>query len=344
MACQSAISGMFQNISRAKARAPGVLPKVVAMVVHMACIAVASASSIMSQAWVKLCWGLVYTSILSSLFTVWCILSQIALDCGFLLVEHTSLMLKISNGHWKFCPMNSPPLSCKHRTGWGYWQSQLWVNLIHMCLAVSLSTWISLTKFEATSIQVNALNLLVDHQLWLSMAQSNWWQLLPRVQSTPLIWVGDYINGLLIFIFGNLCTSIYEFDSAAWDDDNVGSTSHVTFFHQDVPLLGGTSWQYQLALIKAMQFFNWVELDLSYNWWCHQHCHPVVSWHNCLDIWLVQQAVVHPAAEIHKCAMGFDLDVEYQESWDSTQYIPRHHLLKDQSILYPRNMLHLHPH
>jgi hypothetical protein len=25
-----------------------------------------------------------------------------------------------------------------------------------------------------------------------------------------------------------------------WGDDNVGITSHETFFHQDVPLLGGT--------------------------------------------------------------------------------------------------------
>jgi hypothetical protein len=50
MACQSAISGTFKNISHAKARAPGVLLKVVVMVVYMACIAVASASPIMSIA------------------------------------------------------------------------------------------------------------------------------------------------------------------------------------------------------------------------------------------------------------------------------------------------------
>ncbi len=99
MACQSAISG-FKNISQAKARATGVLSKVVAMVVCMACIAVASASSINSLAWVILPGGLVCMSVLSTLFTAWCILSQIALDCGFLLVEHMSLMLKISNSNW----------------------------------------------------------------------------------------------------------------------------------------------------------------------------------------------------------------------------------------------------
>ncbi len=214
MACQSAISSMFKNISQAKARAPGVLPKVVATVVRMTRITVASASSIVSLAWVIFHGGLVCSSVLSTLVTVWCILSQTALDCGFLLVEYTSLILKISNSNWKFCPMNSPPLSCRHHTGRGYWQSQLWVNLSHMCLAVLLSTWISLTRFEAISMQVNALNSTCRHWLWPSMVQSNWWQLLPRVQSAPLVWVGDHNHGLLIYIFGNLCTSIYQCDSA----------------------------------------------------------------------------------------------------------------------------------
>ncbi len=135
-----------QNISQAKARAPGVLPKVVAMVVCTACTAVASALSIMSLAWVIFSGGLICTGVLSTLVTVWCILSQIALDCGFLLVEHTSLMLKISNSHWKFCPMNSPPLSCRHHIGQGYHQSQLCMNLSPMCLTLLLSMWISLTK------------------------------------------------------------------------------------------------------------------------------------------------------------------------------------------------------
>jgi hypothetical protein len=54
--------------------------------------------------------------------------------------------------------MNSPPLSCRQRTGRGYQQSQLCVNLSHMCLAILLSTRISLTRSEAISMQVNALN------------------------------------------------------------------------------------------------------------------------------------------------------------------------------------------
>ena len=57
---------------------------------------------------------------------------------------------------------------------------------------------------------------------------------------TPLIWVGDHNQCLLIYIFGNLCTSISQCDSATWDDNNVGLMSLVISFHQDVPLLGGT--------------------------------------------------------------------------------------------------------
>jgi hypothetical protein len=33
--------------------------------------------------------------------------------------------------------------------------------------------------------------------------------LLDLLQSALLIWVGDHNHGLLIYIFGNLCTSIY---------------------------------------------------------------------------------------------------------------------------------------
>ncbi len=42
MACQSVISDTFKDMPQEKAREPGLLPTVVAMVVCMACIAVAS--------------------------------------------------------------------------------------------------------------------------------------------------------------------------------------------------------------------------------------------------------------------------------------------------------------
>ncbi len=178
------------------------------------------------------------------------------------------------------------------------------------------------------------------------MAQSNWWQLLPRVQSAPPVWVGDHNHILLTYDFGNLCTSIYQCDSPIWGDNDVSSMSHVISFHQDVPLPGGTIWQYQLPLIQAMQFSNWIEWDLSYIRWYHWCRHPVVSWHNCLDISLVEQAVVCPFSAIHECvhnSTDSHLDVECQASWDSTQCIPRcpHHI--DQSNLHPINMLCLLP-
>ncbi len=153
----------------------------------------------------------------------------------------------------------------------------------HVCVWLSCYQCGSV-RLSSKPYQCKSMHLiqLVDHWLWPSMVQSNWWQLLPMVQSAPLIWVGDHSHGLLIFIFDNLCTSIYQCDSAIRGDDNVGSTSVVISFHQDVPLLSGTIWQYQLPLIQAILFSNWVEWDPSYNKWCHRRCHPVVSWHSCL--------------------------------------------------------------
>ncbi len=111
-------------------------------------------------------------------------------------------------------------------------------------------------------MQVNELNQLVDHWLWLSMAQSNWCQVLTRVQSAPIVWVGDHNHGLQIYAFGNLCTSIYQCNSPIWGENNVGLMSLIIFFHKDVPLLGGTIRQYQLPLIWATQFLIWVKWDL----------------------------------------------------------------------------------
>ncbi len=155
----------------------------------------------------------------------------------------------------------------------------------HVCVWLSCyqwgSFWLGSKPYQCKSMHIFHL---VDHWLWLFMAQSNWWQLLPRVQSASLVWVGDHNHGLLIYAFRNLCTSICQCDNTIWGDINVGSTSLVISFHQDVPLLGETIWQYQLPLIQATQFSNWVEWELSFNRWCQQRHHPVVSWHNCLDI------------------------------------------------------------
>ena len=92
MACQSAIRGMFKNIPWLKMRLPGLLPKVVCTLERMACIAVESASTINSLAAPTVLGGFTCNNVRSMLPTVWCILSQIAFACRFLLVVDTSFM------------------------------------------------------------------------------------------------------------------------------------------------------------------------------------------------------------------------------------------------------------
>ncbi len=97
---------------------------------------------------------------------------------------------------------------------------------------------------------------------------------------------------------------------------------------------------------EQCNFFNWVEQGLSYNRWFHQHRHLVVSWLSCLNYLLVEQAVVHSAAAIHKSernSMDFNSNVKFQVGWDNTQCTPKLYHHKDQSILDPRNTLHLLP-
>ncbi len=163
------------------------------------------------------------------------------------------------------------------------------------------------------------------------------------VQSTLLVWVGDHDYGLLMYIFGNLCTSVHQSDAKVWDDDDIGSMSHLTFFSPGCPI---TWWNHLIVWpttdLGNTFFSNWVEQDFSYNRWCHQCCHLVVSWPSCLNLLLIEQAVVCPAAAVYTCehnSMDFDQDVKLHVSWDNTQYIPKLYHHKDKSILDPRNTL-----
>jgi hypothetical protein len=74
-------------------------------------------------------------------------------------------------------------------------------------------------------------------------------------------------------------------------------------------------------------FSNWVEQDLSYNRWCHQHFHLVVSWLSCLNYLFVEQAVVCSAAAIYESecnnSMDFNPNVKIEVGWDNTQYTPK---------------------
>ena len=155
---QSATRGMFKNMSLLKARAPGVLPSVVTTVVRMACMTVAKASSIMSRACIIFWGGLLYKNVLNTFPTVWCICLQVKLDWGFCVVDCTFLTLKRFKSHWNSLPMNSPPLSCTHLIGRGYLESQDCTNLFRICSAVLLSIQINLTKLDAVSMHVRALN------------------------------------------------------------------------------------------------------------------------------------------------------------------------------------------
>ena len=145
---------------------------------------------------------------------------------------------------------------------------------------------ISLTNSEALSIQVNALN-------------SNCWPLtLTWHDSSKLEILKIMLPVGGVKIDGDFFP--HQSDTKAWDDDDVGSMSHVTFFSPGCLI---TWWNHVIVWTTNYSgntiFSNWVEQDLSYNRWCHQYCHLVVSWPSCLNYFLVEQAVVHSAAAIH---------------------------------------------
>ena len=57
IACQSAINGMFKNMSLLKTRFPGLLPNVVCIPILIACMAMDNASSTNSFAVAMFCGG-----------------------------------------------------------------------------------------------------------------------------------------------------------------------------------------------------------------------------------------------------------------------------------------------
>ena len=145
-------------MSLLKVRSPGVLPRVVSIVVLVACIAVSRDESIMSLDWFIFWGGLLYSSVRKTFPTFWYILFQMELYWVFLIVELTYLTLDMDRIHWNLCLMNSPPLSCTHHIGRGYLESQYWKNLDWTCAAVLLSIRINSTKLESISMQVRSLN------------------------------------------------------------------------------------------------------------------------------------------------------------------------------------------
>jgi hypothetical protein len=85
-----------------------------------------------------------------------------------------------------------------------------------VCLAHNVLFDINLTNFEALSIQVNALNLTCQ-PLPLTLHDFN-----KLVTLKIMLPVGG------VKIDGDFFP--HQSDTEAWDDDDVGSMSHVTFF------------------------------------------------------------------------------------------------------------------
>ncbi len=144
---------------------------------------------------------------------------------------------------------------------------------------------------------------LVNHWLWPSMVQSNYCGLLPMVQSALLVWVRDHDYGLLIYIFSNLCTSVhliwYQSLGWWWLWFNVSHSHFLTrMSHHLVEPFDSMNYHW---FGQPIYFSNWLEQDCSYNRWCHQRCHLVVSWPSCLNSLLVEQAKVPPTTAIQEC-------------------------------------------
>ncbi len=188
---------------------------------------------------------------------------------------------------------------------------------------------ISLTNFEALSIQVNVVNLTCR----------------------PLTLILNDFNELATFkkcyrleeskLMATSSASIwYQSLGWWWCWFNISRNLFLTrMSHLLVEPFDSMNYHW----FGQCNFSNWVEKDLSYNRWCHQCRHLVVSWLSCLNHLLVEQAVICPAAAIHKYepnSMNFDPNVTFQVNWENTQYIPKLYHHKDQSILDPRNTLH----
>ncbi len=158
------MSRMFRNMSLLKIRLPGLLPKVVWILVLMACVAINSASSMKSFAFLMSCGGSPCRRVRRTFPTVWCICSQIALACGFLLDVGASLILHPWRRNWNFGPTNSLPLSCTQRSGQGYLDNHTWAYFPATCANVFSSTLTSSNRLETVSMTVRALNSVLSKE------------------------------------------------------------------------------------------------------------------------------------------------------------------------------------
>jgi hypothetical protein len=184
------MSGMLRNMSLLKTRLPGLLPKVVWMLICIGCVAIDSASSMKSFALVTSHGGSPCRRVCRSFPTVWCICSQIALTCGFLLDVGASLILYHWRKKWNSGPTNSPPLTCTQHSGQGYLDNQTRAFFLATCVDVFSSILTSSTRLETLSITVKALNFYGLLQTWI---------IHDSIKSTAHLWMGlNVIHTLVV--------------------------------------------------------------------------------------------------------------------------------------------------
>ncbi len=109
--------------------------KIVDIMEFKACMAVTKALSTNEAAWQRVCGGWASKSVFNTDATIWCICSQIALDCGFLFVVGTNFMFNNCKSCWKANLVNSSPLSWMNYIGQVlYRESRICSNHVAMCL------------------------------------------------------------------------------------------------------------------------------------------------------------------------------------------------------------------
>jgi hypothetical protein len=130
---------------------------------------------------------------------------------------------------------------------------------------------------------------------------------------------------------------LHQSDNEAWDGDDVGSVSHITFFSPGCLI----TWWNHLIVWTTYDLGNTIfPTGLIKNFCITDDVINIII----LNYLLVEQAVVHSAAAIHKSernSMDFNPNEKFQVGWDNTQYITKLYHNKDQSILDPRNTLNL---
>ncbi len=133
----------------------------------MTCVPIDSALSMKSFVLVTSRGGSPCRRVCRTFPTVWCIRSQIALACGFLLDVGAYLILHPWRRNYNSGLTNSTPLLCTQRSGQEYIDNQTWAYFLTTCANVFSSILTSSTRLETVSMTVRALNSYNLLQTWI---------------------------------------------------------------------------------------------------------------------------------------------------------------------------------